>query len=362
MGVNHSSRLSVAPAARTLWASVLLPFTDRRSLLKKITVCLLVTTMMLVAAGCDDDKAATPNETEEQAKKATDDKSSDEASADQESDEEPDKATYESLAKDYGDLESAYDEMSEAPTGMAAQMREWGLQMQYMHEHDGHMMPADDGEGHDMQGRAEGEDPDSPEYGPHMPAHLSGFAEWHRQMSDFHEAEAKERREAGDEAIAKSHKMMARRHAAMAEGLGRDEKREPVELDEEQLASQGKSLYDNACATCHATDGTGVTRAFPPMVGAEMVTGDVELLTRITLHGMSGPLRVKGENYNGFMPSFAGRFSNTEIASILTYIRTSWGNDAGAVDPATVAEIREKTKDSPGALSTIKEGIAPTVE
>lgn len=325
------------------------------------TATLLACTLAVVAVGCDDDKGTG------QTPEARIDKTpgEDEQPDDQAPPSEPEpegEPNYASLADSYGELEAAYDEMDDAPAGLSSQMREWGLQMQYMHEHDGHMMSDDGGESAAMHGGGEGDEPDAPDYGPHMPAHMSGFAEWHRQMSDFHEAEAKERRESGDEDIAKSHQMMARRHAAMAENLIQEEKRQPAELDEEQLAAQGESLYDNACATCHATDGTGVTKAFPPMVGAEMVTGDVELLTRITLHGMSGPLRVKGENYNGFMPSFAGRFSDDEIASILTYIRTSWGNDAGAVSSETVATIREKTKDTPGALSTIEEGIAPTVE
>lgn len=327
-----------------------------------MTVSLLA--FALVFAGCEDDKVETETPKTDEKAPAENGKK-----ADEEADEkaaEDDGPSYESLADAYGELETTYDEKDEAPAGLAAQMREWGQQMMYMHEHDGHMMGQHGMMGEHgmkgMHGGGEGDEPGSPSFGPHMPAHMSGFGQWHRQMSDFHQAEAKERKQTGDEKLAQQHRMMARRHAAMAEKLESEQQRERVEIDEENLASAGKSLYENACATCHADNGAGVTQAFPPLAGAEMVTGDKELLIRITLHGMEGPLRVKDENYNGFMPSFAGRFSNQELAAILTYIRTSWGNDAGAVSPETVGEVREETRDSPGALSTIKEGLAPTVE
>lgn len=319
--------------------------------------------LALLVVGCDDDKVTDiPPTDEDKASGEAVEKSPEEEAVDDQDGDAADEPTYEGLAESYSELQTAYEELDEAPAGLAAQMQEWGMQMMYMHENKGHMAGQDGDEGGKMKGMHGDEDPDGDEMGPHMPAHLSGFGEWHRQMSDFHEAEAKEREQAGDKTIARRHQMMARQHAAMAEALTRQDKREPMAIDEQTLAAAGESLYVNACATCHADDGTGVNEAFPPLAGAEIVTGDTELLTRITLHGMSGPLRVKGENYNGYMPSFAGRFSNDEIAAILTYIRTSWGNEAEPVSTATVAEVRKKTKDTPGAISTIKEGLAPTVE
>lgn len=327
--------------------------------MKKL-ILLSILALTLIIIGCDDDKVVDESPTDKPgaATEATE-KDDEEAPPDEEesADGTPD---YESLAESYSKLQTAYEELDEAPAGIASQMQEWGMQMMYMHQNKGHM--ADQHGGHMMEKMEGAEDPEAGEMGPHMPAHMSGFGEWHRQMSDFHKAEAREREKAGDEAIARQHDLMARQHTEVAESLTRDDRRERVTIDEESLAAAGESLYVNACATCHADDGTGVTEAFPPLAGAEIVTGDTELLTRITLHGMSGPLRVKDQNYNGFMPSFAGRFSNEELAAIITYIRSSWGNDAGAVSADTVAEIRTKTKDSPGALSTIKEGLAPTVE
>jgi mono/diheme cytochrome c family protein len=100
----------------------------------------------------------------------------------------------------------------------------------------------------------------------------------------------------------------------------------------------GRRVY-NSCATCHQMDGQGVAGAYPPLAGAEWVTGDPRVLSRILLHGLQGPISVRGVLYNGAMPGWS-RLSDGEIAAVLTYIRNSWGNAAGAVSPDVVAEVR----------------------
>ncbi|MNF10504.1 Cytochrome c-552 precursor [compost metagenome] len=59
------------------------------------------------------------------------------------------------------------------------------------------------------------------------------------------------------------------------------------------------------------------------------------------LNGLSGPITVKGQEYNGFMTPFK-RLSDKEIADIITYERTSWGNTGGGVTDEQVEELREK--------------------
>jgi mono/diheme cytochrome c family protein len=46
----------------------------------------------------------------------------------------------------------------------------------------------------------------------------------------------------------------------------------------------------------------------------------------------------------GIMPSFADKLSDGQIAAVATYIRTSWGNDFGAVKPEQVAQARKRIK------------------
>jgi mono/diheme cytochrome c family protein len=101
----------------------------------------------------------------------------------------------------------------------------------------------------------------------------------------------------------------------------------------------GRRIY-NSCAACHQVNGQGVAGAFPPLAGAEWVTGDPRILSRILLHGMQGPISVLGTKYEGVMPAWAN-LSNEEIAAVLTYIRNSWGNQAGDVSAELVGEVRE---------------------
>ena len=59
------------------------------------------------------------------------------------------------------------------------------------------------------------------------------------------------------------------------------------------------------------------------------------------LHGASGPLTVKGGRFDGAMPPFGAQLNDAELAAVLTHIRSSWGNNAPAVDAASVAAVRK---------------------
>jgi quinoprotein glucose dehydrogenase len=94
------------------------------------------------------------------------------------------------------------------------------------------------------------------------------------------------------------------------------------------------------CAACHGQGGEG-TAAAPPLAGSEWVNGPEENLIRIQLRGLLGPIRVKGQEYN--MPAGMAALayqSDEQIAAVLTYVRSSFGNSAPAVSPAAVTELR----------------------
>lgn len=103
----------------------------------------------------------------------------------------------------------------------------------------------------------------------------------------------------------------------------------------------GKRTFNN-CSACHQADGKGLAGQFPPLDGSEWVTGNQTRLVRILLHGLQGDVEVSGKHYNGVMPAW-GRFSDEQIAGVLTYIRGSWGNKAAPVEAAAVAEQRQLT-------------------
>ena len=119
---------------------------------------------------------------------------------------------------------------------------------------------------------------------------------------------------------------------------------EPEADDEsdESAASPGEALYADYCAACHGHEGEGTPEVFPPLVDTSMVSEDPTALIAVTLDGVSGPLDVDGDEYDGFMPGQA-QLSDQEVAELLTYIRTSWGNEAEAVDGSMVNIVRDRT-------------------
>lgn len=104
----------------------------------------------------------------------------------------------------------------------------------------------------------------------------------------------------------------------------------------------GRRIYHN-CVTCHQEQGEGVEGVFPPLAGSEIVAGSPEQLAAILLHGLHGPLRVKGVVYDGEMPEWGSKLKDEQIAAVMTYIRASFGNSAPPVDADLVKQVREAT-------------------
>lgn len=108
-------------------------------------------------------------------------------------------------------------------------------------------------------------------------------------------------------------------------------------LDEKSLIqfAEGRQKYLATCSGCHGVDGKGITRFAPPLRASEWVLGDATTLSLIVLHGMEGPMVVAGKKYDApailpVMPAHS-TMGDADIASILTYIRNEWGNQAEPV-------------------------------
>ena len=108
-------------------------------------------------------------------------------------------------------------------------------------------------------------------------------------------------------------------------------------------AVDGAAVYAARCAACHQATGAGLAGVFPPLAGSEWVTGKESTLAAVVLHGINGPLTVKGATYNGAMPPFAAQLGDAEVAAVLTHIRGQWGNGAAPVKAETVAAVRQDT-------------------
>jgi len=121
---------------------------------------------------------------------------------------------------------------------------------------------------------------------------------------------------------------------------------QPVGPVDPKLA--GKRVFTRNCVVCHQTTGLGVVGQFPPLAGSEWVLGHDwhgdNHLVKILLKGLQGPVQIKGATFNNAMPTWA-QLSDEQIASVLTYIRSQWGNAAPPISPDYVKKIRGRTAD-----------------
>ena len=106
----------------------------------------------------------------------------------------------------------------------------------------------------------------------------------------------------------------------------------------------GAAVFSARCTACHQATGAGLPGVFPPLVGSEWVVGKAETLAAIVLHGIEGPLTVKGTSYSGAMPAFKDQLQDAEIAAVLTHVRSTWGNKADGISADAVAQVRKDTE------------------
>ncbi len=106
-------------------------------------------------------------------------------------------------------------------------------------------------------------------------------------------------------------------------------------------ANDGAKIYTQNCSSCHQPSGKGVPGTFPPLAGNPTVTGDSTAVIHIVRYGLNGSISVAGTSYNGMMPAWGQSLSNADIASVVTYIRSAWGNKAGAVTESQVAGVSQ---------------------
>jgi mono/diheme cytochrome c family protein len=104
-------------------------------------------------------------------------------------------------------------------------------------------------------------------------------------------------------------------------------------------ASDGATVYIANCSSCHQTNGEGVPGAFPPLARNPTVTGSPVAVITIVKDGLSGRVVVNGQAYSGIMPTWRGVLSDEQIAAVISYIRSSWKNQAAGVSIADVQAV-----------------------
>ena len=111
----------------------------------------------------------------------------------------------------------------------------------------------------------------------------------------------------------------------------------PLAAEHQTLYEKGRVGFAVMCAGCHQPQGQGFANFAPALAGSRWVQGDERILARIVLCG-----KVQGQ-YS--MPPFRAPFDDEALAAVLTFIRNTWGNAAGPVSPAVLAEVRAATAD-----------------
>ncbi len=94
-----------------------------------------------------------------------------------------------------------------------------------------------------------------------------------------------------------------------------------------ELVSRGQRVYQTNCQPCHQANGQGVRGAFPPLAGSKVVANTPEQID-IMLNGRNA------------MPAWR-TLSDVELAAVATYTKNSFGNKAGAVQPAEFRAARK---------------------
>ena len=109
----------------------------------------------------------------------------------------------------------------------------------------------------------------------------------------------------------------------------------------------GKAIYDTLCLNCHQADAKGLAGIYPPLSGSEWITGEKTAPIKMLLHGVSGPITVKGEPFGtgNPIPMPPSGLDDTQIADVLTYVRASFGNAAAPIIPDDVRAVRDRHKD-----------------
>jgi mono/diheme cytochrome c family protein len=96
--------------------------------------------------------------------------------------------------------------------------------------------------------------------------------------------------------------------------------------------ADGKALFARNCAACHQATGKGIPGAFPALAGNGFVQGEASQVAAVLLKGRGG------------MPDFSPTLSDADIAEVLSFVRSAWGNQAAPLDAQEVAALRETLK------------------
>jgi mono/diheme cytochrome c family protein len=105
--------------------------------------------------------------------------------------------------------------------------------------------------------------------------------------------------------------------------------------------ARGKVVYESVCGICHGSDGNGKPGQAPALAGSEWVIAKgFNRLAHLPLAGVTGAIKVKGQDWGMSMAAMGAALPDDDVAAVLTYIRSAWGNKASAVTGDDIKKVR----------------------
>jgi mono/diheme cytochrome c family protein len=104
------------------------------------------------------------------------------------------------------------------------------------------------------------------------------------------------------------------------------------------------------CLPCHRPDGHGIPGVFPPLAGSKRLIGEPRAVIALVLRGIDTQSDPHAPRWNGKMQGLP-HLGDEDIAAALTYARNAWGNQASAITPAQVSEVRTRTAGQTAPLT-----------
>jgi mono/diheme cytochrome c family protein len=107
---------------------------------------------------------------------------------------------------------------------------------------------------------------------------------------------------------------------------------------------RGQKIYEMTCLPCHQADAGGVPGMTPPLQKSSYVQGTPKKVIGIVLNGLNDGVEIEGESYSNPMPPFGTVLKDQEVADVLTYVRSHFGNKAAPIKSTQVSQIRQALK------------------
>lgn len=117
----------------------------------------------------------------------------------------------------------------------------------------------------------------------------------------------------------------------------------PKGIQQHETPETGKELFQKYCLACHQADGGGVPFTFPSLIKSSWVNGDKTRLIKILLNGLQGEITVEDDTFNGVMPP-QNNLTDQQIATLLTFLRQNFENNAIEITSQEVKKIRDSQK------------------